>query len=592
MGKDKRPSETAHGPQSDSDKHDHHDNDTQQTTGVSRRELLGSAAVGAALGALATAGLSPETLLAAPPEGVPPGPPPGAGQNILLKGGVVLTMDPNGGDLAKGDVLIEGTKIAAVGANLGGGGAAVIDCTGMIIMPGFVQTHHHQYETVQRAVIPDGLLFGTWPQEAYTTVVQSIWTAGRLTSGPNVLWDLGRSPYDPEDCYISELVAAWASINEGVTAGIDTSQSSHTPAYTDAMIQGLMDSGQRAMYVYANGTNRSAQFPDTQPNEYPGAIGNETSGLGRLRNQFFSSEDQLVTLGFSGGAGMWELARHYGAQIVNHDFNGGALIANQNNDPTVNGVGPDMVSIHAVNFTETAWQVAKAKGVKISIAGPIEMQMGHGTPPYQQALDAGILPSLSPDVDTNMAHDQFTLVRGAFTLQHLFARNVAVSNVSGPNYVNPYPWGANKELLSCRQALEMATSAGAAAFGPQAGYSSKFGMLKVGMEADVIVLNARAINTHPMINAPGTVVTMMDTSNVDTVIIGGTIKKRAGKLVGVNVEKLLKDIEAAQERVLSRIQGPALVGSIPDGAHSAPGYTPSMVGSCCVNDRPYPNVVP
>jgi hypothetical protein len=138
----------------------------------------------------------------------------------------------------------------------------------------------------------------------------------------------------------------------------------------------------------------------------------------------------------------------------------------------------------------------------------------------------------------------------------------------------------------------MATSAGAAAFGPQAGYSSKFGMLKVGMEADIIVLNARMINTHPMVNAPGTVVTMMDSSNVDTVIIGGTIKKRAGKLVGVNVEKLLKDIEAAQERVLSRIQGPYLVGPLPDGNHSAPGYTPSMVGSCCVNNRPYPNVVP
>jgi cytosine/adenosine deaminase-related metal-dependent hydrolase len=458
----------------------------------------------------------------------------------------------------------------------------------MIVMPGFVQTHHHRYETIQRAVIPDGLLFGAWPQEAYTTVVQAIWTAGRIGSANNPTWDLGRSPYDPEDCYISELVASWAGINEGVTAGIDTSQSSHTPAHTDAMIQGLRDSGQRAMYVYSTGTNRSAQFPDTQPFEYPGAIGNETSGLGRLRNQFFSSDDQLVTLGFSGNAGLWPLARHFGAQIVNHDFNGGALVTNQNNDPATNGVGPDMVSIHAVTFSQDAWNVAADKGVKISIAGPIEMQMGHGTPPFQQALDAGILPSLSPDVDTNMAHDQFSLVRGAFTLQRLFALNVTVS----PAYVNPYPWGANKPLLSCRQALEMATSAGAAAFGPQAGYSSKFGMLKVGMEADIIVLNARMINTHPMINAPGTVVTMMDSSNVDTVIIGGTIKKRAGKLVGVNVEKLLKDVELSQERVLSRIQGPALVGSIPDGAHSAPGYTPSMVGSCCVDNRPYPNVVP
>ena len=103
------------------------------------------------------------------------------------------------------------------------------------------------------------------------------------------------------------------------------------------------------------------------------------------------------------------------------------------------------------------------------------------------------------------------------------------------------------------------------------------------------MLKARAINTHPMINAPGTVVTMMDTSNVDTVIIGGTIKKRAGKLVGVDVEKLLKDVERAQERVLARIHSKPIPV---DGLHSAPGYTPSLVGSCCLADEPYPNATP
>jgi cytosine/adenosine deaminase-related metal-dependent hydrolase len=570
MGKDKQPPEDSRPP--DSEIHDH-DNENSGSDGVSRRALLGSAAVGAALGALATAGLSPENLLAAPkgqagpPGGLPPGQ---AKKGIVLKNGIVLTMDPAGGDYAKADVRIEGSKIVAIGPNLGGDGAT-IDCTGMIVMPGFVQTHHHQYETIQRAVIPDGLLTGTWPQESYGSVVQNIWTTGRIGPANAPTWDLGRSPYDPEDCYIAELVAAWASINEGVTAGIDTSQSSHTPEHTDAMIQGLMDSGQRAMYVYSAGRSDQPGY------EYPGAIGNETSGLGRLRKQWFNSNDQLVTLGFSGAAALWPLARAFGAQIVNHDFNGAALVAN----PSL--VSSDMVSIHAVDFTEAAWQLASEKGVKISIAGPIEMQMAHGTPPYQHALDHNILPSLSPDVDTNMAHDQFSLVRGAFTLQHLLVN---------PNITHVYPPHTGKPLLSCRQALEMATSAGAAAFGPQLGYSSKFGMLKVGMEADVICLQTRAINTHPIVNAPGAVVTLMDSSNVDTVIIAGTIKKRAGKLVGVDVEKLLNDVQKAQERVLARIQGPALVGSIPDGNHSAPGYTPSKVGSCCVNNRPYPNARP
>ena len=150
-------------------------------------------------------------------------------------------------------------------------------------------------------------------------------------------------------------------------------------------------------------------------------------------------------------------------------------------------------------------------------------------------------------------------------------------------HVNPsqgYPH-AGKPHINCQTVLRMATVAGAAA----AGLGNKVGMLKVGMEADVILLQARAINTHPMNNAPGTVVTLMDTSNVDTVIIGGKVKKRAGKLVGVDLERLFKKIEMSQEQVLRRIH----TVPIPvDGLHSAPGYTPSLVRSCCLAEEPYP----
>ena len=558
MTNDKRPSIS-----SDEPDHDHHDNHMPQNPEVSRRDLLGSAAVGAALSALATAGLSPETLLAAPkgqagpPGGLPPGQ---AKKGIVLKGGVVLTMDPAGGDYAKADVRIEGSKIVAIGPNLGGDGAT-IDCTGMIVMPGFINTHHHQYYTIQRAVIADGLLNGNWPQETYNSVPSAIWTTGRLAVGGQTIWDLGRSPYDPEDCYISELVASWGGINAGVTTGIDTSQSSHTPEHTDAMIQGLMDSGRRTLYDYSAGRSDQPGY------EYPGAIGNETSGIGRLRKQWFSSNDQLVTLGAQfAQAALWPLARHYGAPMV---FHGGTadLVANPNL------AGPDQTHIHGTGLTEAQVQVLADRGVNISIAPAIEMQMGHGTPPIQPALDRDILPSLSSDVDTNMTPDMFTLMRTAFCLQRLLV-----------NPSQPYAH-AGKPHVNCRTVLKMATVAGAAA----AGLSSKVGMLKVGMEADVILLKARTIDTHPMMNAPGTVVTMMDRSHVDTVIIGGTIKKQAGKLVGVDVEKLLTDVERAQERVLARIHSKPIPV---DGLHSAPGYTPRLLGSCCLADEPYPNATP
>jgi 5-methylthioadenosine/S-adenosylhomocysteine deaminase len=183
----------------------------------------------------------------------------GRQRRILLRGGVVLSLDPRVGDSA--DVLIDGKRIAEVAPAVSAGDAEIVDCTGTIVMPGFIHTHHHQYETLQRSMIPDGLLQGAWPQESYFSVVQNIWTAGRIpdpANPNNIIWDLGRVPYDPEDCYISELVACLSEISEGITTGTDTSQSSHTPEHTDAMIKGLMDSGRRMVYAYSPGIDRSS----------------------------------------------------------------------------------------------------------------------------------------------------------------------------------------------------------------------------------------------------------------------------------------------------------------------------------------------
>jgi len=150
----------------------------------------------------------------------------GRRRRILLRGGVVLSLDPRVGDFEKADVLIDGKLIADIRPNISAPDAEVVDCSGAIVMPGFITTHHHQYETLQRSVIGDGILAGAWPMETYGSVVQNIWTAGRIASptSPNTfIWDLGRVPYDPEDCYISELVACLSEISEGITCGTDIS---------------------------------------------------------------------------------------------------------------------------------------------------------------------------------------------------------------------------------------------------------------------------------------------------------------------------------------------------------------------------------
>jgi len=523
----------------------------------------------------------------------------GRKRRILLRGGIVLSLDPKVGDFASADVLVDGTKIAAVGPNLAAGDAEVVDCSGTIVMPGFVTTHHHQYETIQRSIIPDGLLAQPWPMESYQSVVQAIWTAGRIVDPADpsrVIWDLGRVPYDPEDLYISALVACLSQITEGVTCGTDTSQANHTPAHTDAMIKGLMDSGRRVVFVYSGGIDRRTDGYDY---EVPGAMGDATKGIGRLAKTYFSSNDQLVTLGFGGGPGPafpgapytgWQLGRSFGALINNHSVGNPNNIVNAAADARNGTDWSDVTFVHATRWQDNpvaqvgtgetgypnggksrAWEIVRDRGAHVSIANLIEMQMRHGMPPFQEALNHGILPSLSPDVDSNMTTDPFSLMRGAFCLQRALANNLAFKESNPGNLPMP-------QLVTSRQCIEMATIAGAAANR----MLDRVGTLTPGKEADIVVLDARTISTWPMNNVPGTIVTMMNPRHVRDVLIAGKVVFWKGALVGWDLERLLRQVEESRDRVLARLNAPAKVGALPPGNNSQSSpYRPNFLGDCC-----------
>jgi cytosine/adenosine deaminase-related metal-dependent hydrolase len=576
--------------------------ETSGQGGTSRRDFLKTGAAGAlaaAVGPGLLAGGEAAETASATPRVVFQDP-----QRKVLKGGIVLSLDPNVGDFERADVVIEGKKIVAVGPNLGNVAGQQINCSGTIVLPGFISTHNHQYEVLQRSVIADGLIvFGgdpeqqsaNWPAEAYGTVVQGIWTAGRLPN-PAVpgtfIWDLGRPSYDPEDCYISELVGSLGQITQGITMSTDTSQASHTPEYTDAMIQGLIDSGQRVLYDYSGGVNRSAQFPD-QPFEFPGAIGNTSSGIGRLATTYFNSSDQLVTLGFAGGPTPafpgatytgWQLGREFGAHINNHNVGGIQTVLNAAADPRNGTDWSDVTLVHCVrwqdapvaqigidNVTSQAWEVFSERGGHASIAVIIEMQMRHGMPPFQLCLNHGILPSLSPDVETNMTPDPFSMMRGAFCVQRALANDLAFPLSDPSGLIAP-------QLVTARQVIEMMTIAGAAG----SGVLDKVGTLTPGKEADIVVLDASNLQVSPVNNVPGTVVTMMSSRHVRDVLIAGKIVYKDGKLVGWNVARLVDKITEARDRVLARINGPSITGPLPPGLNSESNpYRPNFLGSCC-----------
>ena len=175
---------------------------------------------------------------------------------------------------------------------------------------------------------------------------------------PAFIWDLGRVPYDPEDCYISELVACLSEISEGVTTrDRHLAGQSHARAHRrhDQGADGLRPPDglrlQRRNQPERRGHSRS---------KFPGAMNDTTKGIGRLAKTYFSSKDQLVTLGFGGGAGPafpgapytgWQLGRSFGALINNHNVGNPMAIVNAAADPRNGTDWSDVTFVHC-----TRWQ--------------------------------------------------------------------------------------------------------------------------------------------------------------------------------------------------------------------------------------------
>jgi len=229
-------------------------------------------------------------------------------------------------------------------------------------------------------------------------------------------------------------------------------------------------------------------------------------------------------------------AREAGARAVSHGVN-------NNTEGRLIELGrsgllrPGDQYIHCTHLSDQAWRLIKDSGGRVSIAPAIEMAMGHGMPPIQDALDHGIRPSLSSDVDATMAQDPFTIMRAAFTLQRLSLLQRARG---GEKSLPP--------LLTCRDVLEFATVEGARC----ADLESKVGTLTPGKEADIVLLATDRINVWPINNAPGAVVNVMNPGHVDTVLIAGKVRKWRGSLVGVDVPRVLRLAAEARDAVVHR----------------------------------------
>jgi 5-methylthioadenosine/S-adenosylhomocysteine deaminase len=476
------------------------------------------------------------------------------GRRYIIRGGSVMSLDPQVGDFVQADVLVEGKKILAVGPNLQAGGAAEIDATGRIVMPGFIDTHHHQFETALRSFLADGVLINDMSGTA----------AGTITYYEYIL--LTFAPvYRPQDVYINELFGGLSQLDDGVTTVHDVSQIHHTPAHSDAAIQALYDTGRRFAFGYFEGAGPPGSNP---PNyAYP-------QDAFRIKQQYFSSTDQLgemimggeVYLGAPIYTQSWTIGRQLGLQIAAHILSPFAIrpILNQlavgqggvNNNI---GIGPDNLFIHMTGMSDLGWQAVHDKGAQVSLAVPIEMNMRHGMPPILRLQSLGMEPSLSVDVECTLTADFFTQMRSCMNLQRVVLNEMILLQGSAPDPVDwglpgappdvpngnqwPTPPAGTFAPLTTRDVLRFGTMNGAKALR----LDGKTGSLTPGKEADIIILDATRINVAPLNQVPGAVVSLMDRTNVETVIVAGNVRKWKGQLLDVDLPNLRQQLEASRD---------------------------------------------
>ncbi|NWA24116.1 amidohydrolase family protein [Pseudomonas gingeri] len=412
---------------------------------------------------------------------------------LLLKGGMVVTLDNQLGNFVEGDVLIRGTEIVEVGVNLVAEGAEVIDAKGMIVIPGMVDTHRHAWEGQLRRINPDSSSLEDYCNATHFSFAKY---------------------YRPQDMYVGNMLTALGCINAGITTLIDNSHNARSGAHSDAAIEALQDAGIRA--VHAPGAPLSGEWDSAR---WPG-------DLRRLKDKYASTGDSLVTLAMMSQIDreQWALARELGLSIVTEFF--GAGMAGELEALHQEGLlGPDNIFNHCTCLPDQGWSILRNAGVKVNVCPRSDAHYGleDGMFAWQKAVDHGMSPGLSVDNESSYGGDMFGEMRVAFYLQRAAAHSARFHGKS------PAP-----DLVSTRQLLKAATLDGAVC----AGLDSRIGSLTPGKQADIVLIRTDNLSLYPSNNALGTVVHAAERGDIDTVIIAGRIRKQAGVVLGVDRPQL------------------------------------------------------
>lgn len=445
---------------------------------------------------------------------------------VLLKSGTVVTMDPAIADLTNGDVLIEDDRIAAVGVDLEAGESVeVIDASDMIVMPGFVNAHIHTWQTGLRS------LAGNWTASDYVQAVH----AGLATV------------YTPNDIHIGNLVGALSQIDAGVTTIVDWCHNNPTPDHTDAAIDGLDESGIRALFLHGS------PKPDAQPGQKTyREIPMPRGEVKRLREGRFASDGGLVSMGLAVLGPQisvldvvledFRLAQEFDLIASMHHSNSNMHAPDGYSAAAREGLLSNRINVvHGNMLRADDFDLLAGHGATFVVTAEVEMQMAYGDPLTTRLRDRDLPVAVGSDTETTYAPDMFAVMRVTLQMERYQVSMRALENEGARPQTIP---------VTTAEALRWATIDGA----KMAHLDHLVGSLTPGKQADITLLNKKHLSLAGVADPINAIVMHASPRNVDTVFIAGRKVKSGGQLHHAGLDAQITRLEESSQRILNEFR--------------------------------------
>ncbi|KAF7294537.1 5-methylthioadenosine/S-adenosylhomocysteine deaminase n1 [Mycena indigotica] len=436
--------------------------------------------------------------------------------SILLKNGIILVHDENDHITPiKSDLLVVGNTIADIRPHIDASSldTIILDCTRKLVSPGFIDTHHHVWQTQLKGRHANDTLLDYMPRGNST---------GALYNADDVFW--------------GELGGCLEAIDGGTTMLVDHAHITHGPLHAPNAISATVSSGIRSVYGYCDTPNVTSWDPLTFAPSTPDYFDSQLADLakqqpfgdGRVQlglafDSFFLPKEMVIE--------RFEKARSLGIKLITSHYVRGAVFGPHSLVELLEAyglLGPDILLSHASNATTNDAVLLTSANAHVAATPNTELQMAHGFPvSFRDDLHA--VASLGVDCQSTNPGDMLTQMRLALQVARGAYNQPFIDVGKNPNVVKH----------TVESVFNLGTIKGARAVG----MASHIGSIAVGKLADLVIFDGESpamvcAAEHDPVTA---IVMHASVRDVETVIVDGKIRKSGGKLLavqGLNGEKM------------------------------------------------------